>query len=261
MIRFDNVSKAYGRRKVLNNIDLQLDTTARTLLIAPNGFGKSTMLNLLIGALLPSEGIISRSDQIRSAFMNEVIQYPSIPLRDILQAHLRLIPPGQLIQQHPLESWSHPERQRQSFKKLSKGMKKKFEIYLSLLEDPDLLIMDEPFEGLDVLSRETLINMLNDRAAAGKGCLVSTHNLTELARSFDDAIFIREGGQLLHLRNIRQWQLADYSPELSYGDTVTVDLMIGDLRLIRNCDTDPAQTLELILKLYKYFYERSVATY
>lgn len=261
MIQFSNVTKKYGRHRVLDSVDLQLDPTARTLLIAPNGFGKSTLMNLLIGALLPSEGTITRSERTRCAFMNEVIQYPNIPLQDILHAHLRLIDPDDLIRKHPLESWSHPDRQRQSFKKLSKGMKKKFEIYLSLLDDPDLLIMDEPFEGLDVLSRETLINMLSDRAAVGKGCLVSTHNLTELARSFDDAIFIRDGGKVIHLKDIQNMHVTPVS-DLSMDSGEQIDeLQLDQIRVFRNGVKDPENTPELILTLYKSFYERTDTSY
>ena len=157
-------------------------------LVGPNGAGKSTLLACVAGLLEPSEGEVRVAGAIAGSLParaatsylgDEPVLYDDLSLEEHLEYVARL---------HGLEDWERPaadlvtrlgldERVDDLPAHFSKGMRQKTSIALGLLRPFELLLADEPFDGLDPPSREVLTDLLTEAAASGAAVIVSTHRL------------------------------------------------------------------------------------
>lgn len=184
MIRARGLEKRYGRRRVLTGIDLDVDRGSFLLVTGQNGSGKTTLLRLLAGLAAPTRGVLEIDvDRGRLGYLgHEPLVYRELTALENLELYGRLyrVPErreriGMLLERFGL--WDARSERVATY---SRGMAQRLALCRSLLHDPDLLVLDEPYSALDEEGAALLDREL--RELAGEHALVvSTHDPARLA--------------------------------------------------------------------------------
>ena len=227
MIVLDRASLRYGPILGLSPTTFELpDGGGITGLLGPNGAGKSSLLQLLSGLLPPSGGEVKVFGE--APFRNPAVlaRLGLVPEGDRLPTGLRadrwLRMMGELsgltgeplkaAMARSLDTVGMADRAHLTFARMSKGMRQRLRLAQALLHEPELLILDEPFNGLDPEARLTLIALLRDFAAKGTRILVSSHILGEIAQLTDRILLLFRGRLLAEGTVTEIRQLLDRHP-------------------------------------------------
>jgi heme exporter protein A len=190
MIKATALSKAFGRRKVLRDLELSIDKGEIVALIGSNGAGKTTLIRILCSLIRPDSGLITFDGidlsgnpmQVRKRLgvvLHSLMLYPNLTARENLQFYCRLFAlenPEERINQMLIEMnlFSRGDNLVRTF---SRGMQQRLSIGRSMLHDPNYLLMDEPYTGLDENSSDSLDILLKRQIENGKSILLTTHDL------------------------------------------------------------------------------------
>ncbi|WP_053372335.1 ATP-binding cassette domain-containing protein [Paenibacillus sp. FJAT-27812] len=200
MIEVKDIHKRYRRRNVLNGVSFNANKGEITCLIGANGVGKSTVLKAIMGLTPISRGSIHINGQPLRPSLYEKISF--------VPDHLAMLPGMKLSEALRFmadfyDSWNmeraselmhffrleHSER----VGNLSKGTAAKFNLLLGLGQDSDYLLMDEPFSGIDLFSRETITEVFTSDLIEGRGVLLTTHEIGEMEHLMDKAVLLLDG--------------------------------------------------------------------
>lgn len=205
VLKTNNLSKRYHNNKVLQNVSIQLEPGKIYGLIGQNGAGKTTLMRLVTGLTFPTEGGIELFGQSGSNLAEErkrigsMIEYPSIIPYMTAKENLKYYRivhgiPSKTMEDELLELVGLKDTGRKKVKNFSLGMKQRLGIAIALIGNPELLILDEPINGLDPLGvvevRELIIKLCEERHMT---ILISSHNLPELYQTATDYIIIHHG--------------------------------------------------------------------
>lgn len=200
MIELVNVRKRFGFKKVLSDVAFTAEKGQITCLIGLNGAGKSTILKAIMG-LTPIQGGSIRIDgRPPGKDMYERVSF--------VPDHL-IVPPSQRLSEALrfmgdfYRSWN-PARASELMAffgldaneragNLSKGTAGKFNLVLGLAQDSDYILMDEPFSGIDLFSRESIAAVFSSELVGDRGVLLTTHEVGEMEHLIDKAILLRKG--------------------------------------------------------------------
>ena len=183
VLRLRDVSARRGRRTVLSGINLTIHRGEVVAVVGANGAGKSTLLQLCAGLLRTSGGSIERTPSFGYA-----PQLDSLAPLLTVDEHLRLFGAARRIRQGRSVSTGHrlltrlgwAARGDQTAGTLSGGTQQKLNVALAQLDAPDLLLLDEPYQGLDALAYEDLWALISAWRASGAGVLLVTHLLRDV---------------------------------------------------------------------------------
>ena len=206
MVIFDEVSKFYGEVLGVNHVTLQIPPGI-TSLVGPNGSGKTTLMNLMTGLIHPDNGSIllrgisPRDPEHLMRITGYATQYDAAPR---WATGLSFISTSLL-----LFGYSRTEAEEKAWKALdqlsltdaanrkmaaySKGMRQRVRLAQAIAHEPDLLLLDEPLNGLDPLVRADTISLFRTCAAQGKHVIISSHVLQEVDLISDQVILIANG--------------------------------------------------------------------
>jgi len=201
----EGLVKRYGARTAVRDLSFSVPQGAIYGVLGPNGAGKSTTLRMLVGVLRPTEGRIcvlggpvTRDALKRVGYLPEERGlYRSMSARAAIAylARLKGTPAGkafkradQLLADHGLD-----KVRRKKIKTLSKGMAQKVQVLAAIAHEPDLIIFDEPFSGLDPVNQRVLEDTIRAQAAAGRTILFSTHVMEHAERLCDRILLIAHG--------------------------------------------------------------------
>jgi ABC-2 type transport system ATP-binding protein len=218
---FADVSKTYRapfrpRRTVraLRGVSFAIEKGEVFALLGPNRAGKTTLLKILLGLCHPSGGRVfrlgsplsDRSTLARVGYMHENQAFPRYHTATTLlefYGDLSWIPPSVLRTRVPalLEMLGLADRAHEPIARFSKGMVQRLALAQALLGEPDLLVLDEPMEGLDLSARLLLQDIVAQQRQAGKTVLVVSHALGEVAQLCDRVAVLVEG-RLAHLGSL-----------------------------------------------------------
>ena len=212
-VRVRGLNKQYshgwlGRvTRVLDSVDLDLEPGASLALIGGNGAGKTTLLELLAGLRTPTAGSVrvfgldptSAEARARLGYLpDEPHLLPELPLREHLRAfaNFHRPRPSRARCEELLARVGLHERADTRAGEASKGMKQRLGLALALLSAPDLLLLDEPLNGLDTDGREGLLELLRAERSAGRSIIIATHDPERLTGLVDRTLRL-DGGRLV----------------------------------------------------------------
>ena len=206
-IELKKAVKRFGTHPALDGLDMLVPSGAVYGLVGPNGAGKTTALRHITGILRADSGevladgapIYENADvKSRMAFIpDEVFYYPQASVNDMMRFYAGVYPRFDRERFERLAE-AFPLDRKQPIRRFSRGMKKQAAFWLALALRPELLVLDEPVDGLDpVMRRQVWSLLLADVAERGTSVLVSSHNLRELEDVCDSVGFINDGKMLL----------------------------------------------------------------
>jgi len=203
-VRLEGVSRWYGNVVAVNEVTFDLGSGI-TGLLGPNGAGKSTLLHLIAGFLAPSAGSVTIHG--RPAFGDPSIYraiglvpereavYPFLTGREFVEANATLqhVADPRAATARAIEQVDLGDAQDRSLGTYSKGMRQRAKVAAALVHDPDILLLDEPFNGMDPRQRIHTMALLRDLAASGRTILFSSHILEEVERVADRILVVIAG--------------------------------------------------------------------
>ncbi|GJQ63464.1 MAG: ABC transporter ATP-binding protein [Melioribacteraceae bacterium] len=208
-----NLCKSFGTRKALCDFSSEIRPGIVTGLLGPNGAGKTTLIRIILGIIKPDSGSVEFSGKSsvykgllgyvpeenalygKSKVLDNLLYYASLKNLDKADAKKEA--------KNLLEMLGAYEYSDKYVETLSKGNKQKVQIAASLIHNPEIIIWDEPFSGLDPIAREVVIDLMRDRAKSGKIFIVSTHQL-DSAEKFCDSFLLLNQGKLLLEANLAE---------------------------------------------------------
>jgi ABC-2 type transport system ATP-binding protein len=204
-VELTNVCKHYGEFVAVDNLSLAIPAGKVYGLLGPNGAGKTSTLRMMIGIIIPDSGTISILGQPFRRTHTEEIGY--LPEERGLYRKMKVL--DQLVFFGQLKGLSGEEAKGRALQwcerlelgswiakkveELSKGMQQKVQFIGALLHDPELIILDEPFSGLDPSNAMVLKDVLLELKKAGKTLLLSTHRMDQAERMCDSICLINHG--------------------------------------------------------------------
>lgn len=218
---FENVGKVYsvgafGRSHVqaVKSVNMHVPRGVVFGLLGPNRAGKTTLVKLLLGLCRPSEGKISRLDKpvkdlstlARVGYMHENQHFPRyLTAAELLGYYggLTLVPVEKLRSRVEtlLDQVGLADRKNEPISQFSKGMVQRLGLAQALLNEPDLLILDEPTEGLDLTGRQLLRQVIAQQKARGATVILVSHVLSEVEQTCDRVAVI-VGGRIVKVANM-----------------------------------------------------------
>ncbi|GAA1408165.1 ABC transporter ATP-binding protein [Glutamicibacter uratoxydans] len=205
MLEVHHVSRSFAQRLVLDDISFIVPSGALTGFVGANGAGKTTTMRIIMGLLNASSGHVSLngselSGDTRPNFgymPEERGLYPKQPVIDQLlylgQLHGITRAESRKRAMDLLARFGLEDRAKSKLESLSLGNQQRVQVAASLLHEPDVLILDEPFSGLDPLAVDAMSSILRDYAARGVPVLFSSHQLDLLDVLVDHLVIIQEG--------------------------------------------------------------------
>jgi len=201
----EGVTKSYGERRVLDDVGFTIEAGRLTGFVGGNGAGKTTTMRIVLGVLAADSGSVlvdgtpvSAAARRRFGYMPEERGlYPKMRVREQLVYLARLhgwtAAAAGRSADLLLEQLELTERAGDALESLSLGNQQRAQIAAALVHQPDLLVLDEPFSGLDVMAVDLVQNVLKEHAARGVPVLFSSHQLDVVERLCDDLVIIADG--------------------------------------------------------------------
>ena len=227
MLQVKNVTKTFGDFKALDDLSMTVPKGTVYGLVGPNGAGKSTVIRLLTGVYTPDSGTLTMDGQPvyenipvkeRIGYIpDEIFYFPAATLEDMRKYYRGLYPKfDDALFDRLYEIFDLPKKM--PIRRFSKGMQKQAAFHLAICCRPEVLILDEPVDGLDpVMRRQVCSLILSDVAEHGTTVLISSHNLREL-EDICDHVGIMDHGKMLLEKSLADMQ----------GSTVKVQL-VGEI--------------------------------
>jgi ABC-2 type transport system ATP-binding protein len=205
VLALDAVSKSYGAFKAVNALSFQVQPGEVFGFLGPNGAGKTSSVRMILGILTPDQGRISlfgqpwsRDGLNRIGYLPEerglykhmsaqssIAYFAMLRGLSYFEAHKRA---KAILNRFDLGKFA-----RKKISSLSKGMAQKVQLAAAIAHDPDLLILDEPFSGLDPLNQKVLEDVIQEQAARGCSVLFSTHTMQHAERLCDRLLIMTKG--------------------------------------------------------------------
>ncbi len=234
ILEMRNISKHFGKRKVLSNVSLTVNEGEILGFLGPNGAGKTTAIKIMLGLLNADGGeVIINGYSIKNDFENAlkkvggIIESPDMynymTGYENLMLCARMHGLGRERVLEVAEQVKLAGRLNDKVKKYSLGMRQRLGVAQAIINKPNLLVLDEPTNGLDPVGIKELRDMLRDFARCGAAVFVSSHLLAEMELMCDTLCIIEEGVV------IAQKSLTDFITEKDKEDRLNYTLSVGDI--------------------------------
>jgi len=209
MIEIRNISKNFDSIKAVNNLSLEIPPGVIYGILGPNGAGKTTTLRIILNIIEPDKGeVLFGNRKVDLGVLNRVGYLPEE--RGLYQKEKAIEVLIYLAQLKGLnkrkakeralelmEKFDLADRAYSKIEELSKGMQQKLQFISTLVHDPEILILDEPFSGLDPINSELLRNLILEEKARGKTVIFSTHILEQAEKMCDFVALISKGKKVV----------------------------------------------------------------
>ena len=200
LVKFINVNKNYGNKKILKDINLTIPRGKIIGLLGKNGTGKSTLIKLMNDLLTPTSGEVLVNGKSVGVESKKIISYlpertyldKSMTVKSVLNyfndfyENFDIDKAQSLLKDLELD-------QNQKLSKMSKGMQEKVQLVLVMSRKADLYILDEPLGGVDPATRDYILDTILTNFNEGASVIISTHLIADIERVLDEVIFIDKG--------------------------------------------------------------------
>jgi ABC-2 type transport system ATP-binding protein len=209
-VELSHISKSFGTLQAVNDVSLDVEKGEIFGLLGPNGAGKTTAIRVLLDIFKPDSGTVSilggpmtESKKDKIGYMPEERgMYQDIPLERCLIYLGSLKGLSQAVAQSRissyLEKFDLESSRHKKVKELSKGMQQKAQLITTLIHEPELLIIDEPFSGLDPVNTQMVKDLLREQRDKGVTILMSTHQMHQVEELCDRIVLIDHGNTMLY---------------------------------------------------------------
>ena len=240
-LKIENVNKSYGTKKVVDNISFKMDKPGVFGLLGTNGAGKTTTIRMILGILKKDSGEISwNGKEVERKHVNfgylpeERGIYPKTKIYDQMMYFAKLKGMKKEEADKAIRYWMKrlevEEYMFMTAEKLSKGNQQKIQFITAILHDPELIVLDEPFSGLDPVNTELLKDVIMELVNKNKYIFMSSHQMSSIEEFCTDVVIIDKGKTVLkgNLKEIRNEYKAN---KIELSTTENVDKFIEDLKL------------------------------
>lgn len=200
MIEVKEITKNFGRKKVLNGVSFTAEKGEITCIVGVNGVGKTTILNAIMN-LTPINGgqILINGEKIHKGSYEKVTFIPDA----ITMLPQMTIASAMEFMQDFYDCWNQKRateilgffklKESDRISELSKGNTAKVNLLLGLAMDVDFLLMDEPFSGIDIFSREQIAEVFTSHLIEDRGVIITTHEISDIEHLIDKVVLLDEG--------------------------------------------------------------------
>ncbi len=217
-IEVNHISKSFGPQKVLNQVSFDVKPGEIFGLLGPNGAGKTTCIRIVLDIFKPDSGSIKIFNSSMSEEKKNLIGYlpeerglyQDINLENCL-TYLASLKGLSDAESHKrineyLVRFNLDEHKKKKVKELSKGMQQKAQLITTLVHDPKLIIIDEPFSALDPVNTQMVKDILREQRALGKTIVMCTHQMHQVEELCDRLVLINQGESMLYgtLNDVRK---------------------------------------------------------
>ena len=236
-----NVDKSFSTKKVVDNINFEIQKPGVYGLLGTNGAGKTTTIRMILGILKKDSGEITWNEkEVQRKHVNfgylpeERGVYPKTKIHDQLMYFAKLKGMKKEVAEERMRYWAKRLEVEQYLQmtpeKLSKGNQQKVQFITAILHDPELLVLDEPFSGLDPVNTELLKDVILELIKKGTYIIMSSHQMHSIEEFASDVLILNKGKTVLqgNLKEIKEQYAAN---RLSLGTTENVDNLIKQANL------------------------------
>ena len=206
------LGKNFKHKRVLDQINLNVPTGKIYCIMGPNGAGKSTLLKIISGIEKPTEGVVTFKDKnwkredlkVIGSLIEEPGLFDNLTVEENIKLKLKLHRVENKNQEQILNTLGFGDHNQEKVKGFSTGMRQRLGIALAFMGNPDLVILDEPTNGLDTFGIHELRELLMLEKKQGKTIVIASHMLSEIQKVADRIAILGDGKLLLE---------EDYEPE------------------------------------------------
>ena len=233
IVEVENVSKHFGEFKAVDNVSLNIEKGTVYGLLGPNGAGKTTTIRMIMNIIAPDSGQITFSENRQNRDFADQIGYlpeerglyRKMKVKDVIlfMAELRGMDRTAALNEigHWLQKMDLIEWENRKIEELSKGMAQKIQFIATVIHKPDLIILDEPFSGLDPINMTLLKDLMLELNTNGATIILSTHIMEQAERLCEKICLVNAGKIVLEgdLREIKK-SFGRSSVEIEYSGNV-----------------------------------------
>lgn len=213
LVECKDLSKSYGRKKVLHDFNIELERGRIIGLLGPNGSGKTTFIKILSGILSRDTGEVTIDGRQIGIESKKIVSY--LPERTYFSPAMKVKETIQFFE----DFYSDFNREKacdmlkrldisldSKIKELSKGTREKVQLVLVMSREASVYLLDEPMGGVDPAARDYILKTILTNYNENASVIVSTHLISDVEKVLDDVVFIKDGSVVLHesVDNIRE---------------------------------------------------------
>ena len=254
-LKLENVSKKFVGKQAVDNISFEVDKPSVFGLLGTNGAGKTTTIRMLLGIIKKDTGEITwNGKKVERKSVNfgylpeERGVYPKTKIYDQLMYFAKLKGMSGKDADEAIKKWAKvlkvEEYIQMPAEKLSKGNQQKIQFMTAIIHDPELIVLDEPFSGLDPVNTEILKNIIIDLVKEGKYIIMSSHQMSSIEEFCTDILILNKGETVLkgNLKEIKEGYKAN---RLEISTDTNIDEYIKDF----NMDIEFSKNNEYSIKI------------
>ena len=238
LLSLQHIVKQYGTYRASDDVSFEIPTGKIFGLLGPNGAGKTTLIRMITRILYPDSGSILFNGEVLSDKHTELIGYmpEERGLYKKMKVGEHLIYLGRLkgltLQQSKehvqfwLDKFQIQNWQNKAIEELSKGMSQKVQFIATVLHDPQLLILDEPFSGLDPINSKLIEEEIHAMSAQGKTIIFSTHRMEQVEEICDEIVLVNKGKKILEgeVKELKQ-RFKENKFKVAFNDEIRAELL------------------------------------
>ena len=236
-----NVNKSFGNKKVVDNLSIELTKPGVFGLLGTNGAGKTTTIRMILGIINKDSGDItwnnkevSRKNVNFGYLPEERGLYPKSKIYDQLMYFANLKGMNKIDADKAIKYWLEKLKVSEyidyTAEKLSKGNQQKIQFITSVLHNPDLIVLDEPFSGLDPVNTEILSNVMKELIKEGKYIIMSSHQMNSIEEFCTDLVILNKGKTVLK-GNLKEIKNSYNSSKILLETKDNIEKIIKNLNL------------------------------
>lgn len=238
-VEIQGVGKDYATVRAVDNVSLVAQGGEILALLGPNGAGKSSLVRMMVGLTQPDQGTIryqdngAVSEHLATTAFGYLPEDRGLYLDRTVNDNLRYIAKLRGMEKqaatdsiaHWLERFDLTERATEPMRQLSKGNQQKVQLIATLLHRPQLVILDEPFSGLDPVNQEFVLSVLEELRNAGKTVILSAHQMALVERMADQLVLMNKGRVIAQgsLAEVRETLLREQQLRVEFAQSVNVE--------------------------------------